>query len=159
MFSVFCFSVPSFSRIEFGHITWQLELAAVSFQTAIWLGSPCLELTRACSGNTGKIQKGEKWKTGFWKTGFGHFINEARNDYKNNSETILSRNRYAWNRKFVPKEFFCVITFHRRYHLKTPELHKTIPASKPCVTDFLCNREIYCKIKKCVLLSFKQQLT
>ena len=29
--------------------------------------------------------------------------------------------------------------FHRKYLTKAPELHKQIPARKPCVTDVLCN--------------------
>ena len=29
---------------------------------------------------------------------------------------------------------------HRKYLMEAPELHKTIPARKPCVTDVLCDR-------------------
>ena len=59
----------------------------------------------------------------------------------------------------IRKQFFCVtdecnrkvssqtidlcnLHLRRKYLMETHELHKRIPASKPCVTDVLCSQEI-----------------
>ena len=43
--------------------------------------------------------------------------------------------------KSIPRlrGFLCVISVHRKYLMEAPELHRRIPASKPCATDVLCN--------------------
>ena len=35
----------------------------------------------------------------------------------------------------IPREFLCVISAHRKFLVEAPELHKIIPARKPCVAD------------------------
>ena len=40
----------------------------------------------------------------------------------------------------------CNWRVHREYLLEAPELHKRIPARRPCVTDVLCNWEIISQI-------------
>ena len=46
----------------------------------------------------------------------------------------------------TPREFLCVVSVQSKYHLKAPELHKIIPASKTCETDVLCNWKIMSQI-------------
>ena len=40
--------------------------------------------------------------------------------------------------KRIRREFLCVIGVHRKLLEEGLELHKIIPARKPCVTDVLC---------------------
>ena len=57
--------------------------------------------------------------------------------------------------KRIPREFLCAISVHRKYHLEALELHQRILASKPCVTDLLCNWEINSQmIKICICNHF-----
>ena len=59
---------------------------------------------------------------------------------QNNSETILLCNRCVCNRKIDSQTInVCNRHVHRQYMLQAPELHKIIPARKPCVTDVLRN--------------------
>ena len=47
----------------------------------------------------------------------------------------------------------CNWRFHRKQLMKGPELHKIIPARKPCVTDVLCNWAIDSQIiEMCVII-------
>ena len=67
---------------------------------------------------------------------------EARNDFTNNSETILLCNTCL---------NACKWHVHRKYLIEAPELHKIMLARKPSVTNVLCNWEISSqKIKVCV---------
>ena len=79
---------------------------------------------------------------------------EARNDYINVSETILSCNRFACYWKINSQTInVCNCRVHRNYLLKAPKVHKIIHARKPCVTDVLYNLEISAqKIKVCVII-------
>ena len=52
--------------------------------------------------------------------------------------------------ELIPREFLCNWRAHRKYLMEAPELHKTIPARKPCVTDVLCNWESNSQTIKCV---------
>ena len=56
---------------------------------------------------------------------------EARNDYTNNSETILLRNRCVCViGKLIPRECFCVIGVYRKYHMEAPNYtNEVLPAS------------------------------
>ena len=77
----------------------------------------------------------------------------ARNDYTNNSETILLCNRCVCViGKLIPRQLMCVIgAFTESALCKRPKLHKRTPARTPCVTDVLCNWEINSQIiKMCV---------
>ena len=69
----------------------------------------------------------------------GTEYNEARNDYTNNSETVLLCNKCVCNRK-INSQTINVCNWHvrRKYLMEAPELHKIIPARMPCVTDVLC---------------------
>ena len=68
---------------------------------------------------------------------------EARNDYTNNSETVLLCKRCARSWKVNSQTInVCNWHLHRQYLMKAPELHKRILARKPCVTDVLCDWEI-----------------
>ena len=64
---------------------------------------------------------------------------EARNDYTDDWKTTLCvTDVVAIGGKLVPREFLCVTGIHRKHLIEAPELHKTIAARKPCVTDVLC---------------------
>ena len=61
------------------------------------------------------------------------FCYEARNDYTNNSETVLLCNRYVCARAqlgnlLIPRKVFCAIGVYRKYLVEAPEAHKIIPA-------------------------------
>ena len=53
--------------------------------------------------------------------------------------SFLLCNRFARTWKSASREFLHVIGTHRQYLMEAPELHKQIPARKPCVTDVLWN--------------------
>ena len=44
--------------------------------------------------------------------------------------------------ELISREFLCVLGVHKKYLMEAPQLHKIIPASKPCATDGLCNWDI-----------------
>ena len=76
------------------------------------------------------------------------FYYEARNDYTNNSETILLCNRCVCNGKINSQTInLCVMGAPTE---KAPcadaQFHKRIPARTPCVTDGLCDWEINSQI-------------
>ena len=48
----------------------------------------------------------------------------------------------------------CNWQVHSKCLMETPELHKIIPARKPCVTDVLCNWQINSQIIECVCNHF-----
>ena len=55
----------------------------------------------------------------------------------------------ACNWKFnFQNKFLCNWRTHRKYLMEAPELHKTIPARKPCVADIPCNLNIIPPIMK-----------
>ena len=72
---------------------------------------------------------------------------EARNDYTNNSETILLCNRCACNWKINSQTIhMCNWRAHRKYLVKAPNYTKEFLPETPCVTDVLCNWEINSQI-------------
>ena len=53
--------------------------------------------------------------------------------------------------KLISKQLMCVIGTSHKVPYEGAQLHKRIPARKPCVTDVLCNWEIISEmIKMCV---------
>ena len=44
--------------------------------------------------------------------------------------------------KSTPRNFLREMSVRRKHHWEAPELHKIVPASKPCETDLLCNWEV-----------------
>ena len=65
---------------------------------------------------------------------------EAQHDDINCSETLLLCNRCACNWKISSQRILeCNWRVHRKYLMEAPELHKRIPARKPCVADVLYN--------------------
>ena len=82
---------------------------------------------------------------------------EARHEYTNNSETILLCNRCACNRKMNSHRILvCTWRADRKYLIEGAQLHKRIPARKPCVTDVLCkwdSPESNSRIGKCVCVN------
>ena len=82
---------------------------------------------------------------------------EARNDYTNNSETILLCNKCACNWKINSQTInVCNEHVHRKYLMKAPNYTNLfLPESPvPCVTDVLCNWEINSQTIKCVCNPF-----
>ena len=73
---------------------------------------------------------------------------------------MLLCNRCACNWK-ITSQIINVYTWrvHRKYVVKVPELHKTIPARKPCVRDALCNWKINSLINKHVCNHFRPHST
>ena len=67
---------------------------------------------------------------------------EARNDYTKNRKLFFCAKDVCVTGKLIPRELLCVNWRSQKYHFEAPELHKRIPASKPCVTDVLCNWEM-----------------
>ena len=60
------------SRIEFGHITWATGAGCGFLSDCNLVGKSMFGANKSMLRKHWKTQKGEKWKTGFWKTGFGH---------------------------------------------------------------------------------------
>ena len=82
--------------------------------------------------------------------GYAFYYYEAPNDYTNKSETSLLCNRCACNWELILRKIVSLYNsrVHRKDLMKAPELHKRVPAQKPCVTDVLCDLETYSPKKK-----------
>ena len=50
--------------------------------------------------------------------------------------------------KLIPRPLMCVMARSQKVPYEGAELHKVIPARKPCVTDVLCHWEINPQIIK-----------
>ena len=73
---------------------------------------------------------------------------EARNDYTNNSETVLLCNRCVCNWKIKSRQLMCVIGAFTENTFTGARITQSNSCQKQCVTDILCNWDINSQIIK-----------